>query len=156
MVTGFEFTWGWLWCPPLPNVGVSFCPLRTMFSWYFNIDSAGEGGNFYRPNTFGQDCSFPRSFNVKTWPRDSIPRKPSCSGIFEKDDLNRCPRFPKTFSSTLLICPWITGSSGPVGAPPLSPLQPHSRCFSVPLNKKRRKALGTRSSLSGGTWDWKG
>ena len=40
---------------PRINVGVSRWPLRTVCSWYFNIDS-GEGGTWYRPNTFDHDC----------------------------------------------------------------------------------------------------
>ena len=41
--------------PPRINVGVSKWPLRTVCSWYSDIDS-GEGGNWYRPNTFDHDC----------------------------------------------------------------------------------------------------
>ena len=44
--------------PPSPriNVGVSWWSSRAVCSWYSNIVS-GEGGNWYRPNTFDHDCS---------------------------------------------------------------------------------------------------
>ena len=58
--------------PPCPriNVGVSRWPLRTVCSWYSNIDS-GEGGNWYRPNTFDHDCwlvVFPAGHFIITCP----------------------------------------------------------------------------------------